>query len=93
VFGGPATARSVATDHGLDVDQVPAAALSKVSRRHKQVVRETIHDANCDQWCEKTIYGIMDRSFLKPYHDQVMARLDELQTAARSLEKEADDAS
>jgi hypothetical protein len=93
LFGGPTTARSLATDYAVDVGREPIGVLEKMLRRYKDAVRDARQDATHDQWYQTSMYGIMDRSFLKPYHDAVMARLDELQVAVRSLEKEADDAS
>lgn len=93
---GPAIAR----EYAIDVERRPLSELRKVLRRHWPMVVQARRKRENNRWYETSIYGIMDSSFLKPYHEEVCGMLielrvatDRLERAQKAREKVVDDAS
>lgn len=89
VFTGGKAATQIGREYVIDVEQQPLSALRALLGRHPDVIAKGKSGKRHGDWYETTIYGIMDRTFLKPYHEEVCRKLDKLTASVRRLEKSA----
>jgi hypothetical protein len=91
VFTEGKAADAVADEYAIDVDRKRLSDLRKLIARHPltdgEAMVKTIGGQVRKEWYDKTTYGIADRYFLKPYHEDVCRRLDGLAREVARLER------
>lgn len=87
IYSNVAADEAVARDYAIDATGEPRRALRILVDQYPKVVAKAKEDAEYDKWYEETIFGRMDRYFLKPYHEEVMARLDRIDRSLARLSR------
>lgn len=76
---------TIAADYAIDAVAVPRHELKWLLAAHQEAAKRAKADAEYDDWYDKTIFGRMDRYFLKPYHEKTMGRLDLIESRLKAL--------
>lgn len=76
---------AIRDDYAIDATGRPKKQFGLLLQEHAETTTEARNAQNYDDWYEKTIFGTMDRSFLRPYHEEVMGRLDGLERSIKRL--------
>ncbi|HEV2592653.1 MAG TPA: hypothetical protein VGU02_12255 [Gaiellaceae bacterium] len=77
----------ITDDYAVDAERLPRADVAKLVKKYPDAVDDALSDAAYDKWYSTTIYGRMDSSFLKPYHEAVMARFDALEASVAAIKQ------
>jgi hypothetical protein len=89
VFTNGKAATALAREYAIDVVREPRAALRALLRRYPDVLENGKASRRHDDWYRTSMYGIMDRNFLRPYHEEVCRKLDKLSASVARLERSA----
>jgi hypothetical protein len=87
VFTGGKAASAIGREYAIDVEQQPLSALRAVVNRYPDLLEDGRANKRYDDWYRTSIYGIMDSSFLWPYHQEVCRKLDKLSASVSRLER------
>jgi hypothetical protein len=89
VFTDGKAADGLAAEYAIDVERRPRSELRALKATHAADEDgewvQTISGDYAADWYRKSLYGRLDRTFLKPYHEDVSARLDRIDASIARL--------
>lgn len=90
VFTDGRAPNALAEEYAIDVESRPRSDLRSLIAQHPAQGRPVVHTISGwwrKEWYEKSIPGVIDSTFLKPYHEDICRRLDTLTRSVAQLEK------